>query len=178
MSAPDLSYMPAAYWKGRAHFRYYARVRSFLESLGPRGSLIDVGCWDTPVATWGTFTRRYALDLVPTPPLPGVEAVVANYLTWTPPEALDVATCLQTLEHMDLRAARAFGRKLRADARLVVVTVPYRWPAGQELSHRLDPIDGNVLADIMGGPAGVLEVIAEGKRARLFAVYGEADDAT
>lgn len=163
-------YMPERYWDGRKHMRYYAEVRAMLEALSPAGSLLDVGGWDTPVATWGTFARRYTCDLARDPKFNGVRSHVGDFLTWTPPERMSVATCLQVLEHLPDGTVNRFARRLLAAADVVIITVPYLWP-GTEPSHFQDPISHEKLARIMGREPDRSQVIMDGKRGRIVALY-------
>jgi len=168
--------MPAEYWENRQGLAYYQTVRQILEaaSEGGLGSILDVGSWDTPVATWGDFRRRYAIDLGKAPTLPGVVSVVGDFLSWRPPELMDVVTCLQVLEHLPDGTAQRFGRRLRAVGQMIVVSVPYMWPRGAEPDHFQDPVDLEKLERIMGAPASFSSVIPDGPkstRPRLVAIW-------
>lgn len=166
--------MPAEYWAARSSLHYYRRVFELLEKMGPRGSLLDVGSWDTPVATWGDFRRRYTCDLVAQPPLAGVVSHVGDFLDWRPPELMDAVTCLQVLEHLPNGIAQRFGRKLLETGQTVIVSVPYLWPPGAEPDHVQDPIDLAKLERIMGERARFSSVIPDGpqcNRPRLVAIW-------
>jgi hypothetical protein len=160
------------YWAPRAHLNYYRVAREYVEQLSPGASLMDVGSWNTPVVTWGRFERRYACDLAHVPEYPGVVSHVGDFLTWELPEHVSVATCLQTLEHLRDAVIMDFTAKLLASADALVVSVPYRWPAGQEPSHQQDPIDLAKLTRLMHGrkPAEH-NVVKDGKLRRLVAVW-------
>lgn len=171
---PTVAAMPADYWASRTHLKYYETVRQILEKLGPSGSILDVGSWDTPVATWGNFRRRYRCDLVAHPPLAGVVDHVGDFLSWRPPELMDVVTCLQVLEHLPDGLAQRFGRRLIVTGQTVVVSVPYLWPPGAEPDHVQDPVDLAKLERIMGSPAKFSSVIDDGPkctRPRLVAIW-------
>lgn len=170
MSSP-LEYMPPDYWAGRAGMKYYQAVRALLETLSPGESLLDVGGWDTPVATWGTFARRYTCDAGLDPKLPGVISHVGDFLNWEPPERMSVVTCLQVLEHLPDRTVQRFGAKLRQAGAVVIVSVPFCWPKGGEPSHLQDPIDARKLAGFMGGPPRKAEIIQDGRRQRIVGVW-------
>lgn len=160
------------YWQGRSHLAYYRLVHDLVEQASPGRAILDVGCWDTPVATWGDFERRYTCDLAVDPHLPGVSSHVGDFLTWDVPERMSVATCLQTVEHLRDENVRAFGAKLLDSADTVIVSVPHRWPAGREWSHQQDPIDLDKLIAIMGGRAPALhQVVRDGKSERLVALW-------
>ena len=132
----------AGYWESRKHLEYYRTVRQILEALGSLPSILDIGSWDTPVATWGTFGMRYTLDPRERPALPNVTRVFGRW-----PDAVDrfadsvsVVTCLQTIEHVE--DPRSFVDAIFAVAEQhVVISVPYKWPAGATPYHHHDPID-------------------------------------
>lgn len=167
----EVEYMPPGYWAGRKHMAYYGAVRQMLEEIGPRGSLLDVGGWDTPVVLWGTFKRRYTCDLGMNPNLPGVRSHVGDFMDWTPPERMSVVTCLQVIEHLPDDVVERFGAKLRASADVTIVSVPYCWPAGRESSHIQDPINHDKLARFMGGRPDRAALIRDGKSRRLIGVW-------
>lgn len=169
MSSP-LEYMPADYWAQRQHLKYYAAVRALLELLSPGESLLDVGGWDTPVATWGVFKRRYTCDAARDPGFAGVVSHVGDFLDWEPPERMSVVTCLQVLEHLPDRTVQRFGAKLRKAGAVVIVSVPFCWPKG-EPSHLQDPIDARKLAGFMGGPPRRSEIVQDGRRSRIIGVW-------
>jgi len=130
----------AGYWAGRKNLDYYQIVRTILEGFGPMGSVLDVGSWDTPIATYGDFDERITVDPRPRPALMGVLPIVGR---WPDCSHLvpvcDVVLCLQVLEHLD--DPEPFCAALFAHARhAVVISVPWGWPAGQEPSHRQDPV--------------------------------------
>lgn len=158
-----------SYWKPRENLEYYAVVKSLLESLGPLGSLADIGCWDTPVATWGDFDQRYTVDCRERPTLSGVRQIVGS---WPDCASLlplcDVVTCLQVLEHLD--EPEPFCAALFAAARrAVIVSVPWQWPAGNEPSHRQDPVGGDQLEKWTRRRPTVQQIV--GKPARAVLLY-------
>lgn len=166
--------MPADYWANRGGLNYYATVRELLEKLSPGGSILDVGGWDTPVVTWGTFRRRYTCDLGHNPRFPGVVSHVGDFLSWRPPELMDVVTCLQVLEHIPDGPAQRFGRKLLETGKTIIVSVPYLWPPGAEPDHVQDPVDLEKLERIMGERSKFSSVIPDGPkctRPRLVAIW-------
>lgn len=130
-----------AYWKIRDKYCYYQAVRSWLTELSPLGSLADIGCCDTPVATWGDFDQRWTVDTRKQPALPGVSQIVGS---WPDCAALlplcDVVTCLQVLEH--IQDPGPFCAALFAAARVaVIISVPYCWAPGRCKYHIHDPVD-------------------------------------
>jgi hypothetical protein len=162
-----------SYWSERSLFAYYQYVREELERLGPRPSLLDVGCWDTPVATWGDFGARFSIDPRPRPPLPNVVAITGSWpqAAQQLPHRVSVVTCLQLLEHV--RNTRAFCASLFARATdVVILSVPYRWPRAACEYHIHDPIDEAKLAVLTGLPATRTHIVDEPDGYhRLIAVY-------
>jgi len=159
------------FYERRKTSAYYGIVRRRLESLGPRDSILDVGSWDSPVATWGDFRVRYTVDTRQRQSLPNVTKVVG---TW--PEVasffqrpVSVVTCLQVLEHVD--DPRAFAEALFAVAGdCVIISVPYKWPLGTCRQHLHDPIDEAKL-NRMTGRTPRESARSNGKLARMVAIY-------
>ena len=64
-------------------------------------------------------------------------------MTYAPPGTFDLVLCLQVLEHLE--CPDAFVEKLVGTGRIIVISVPYRWPEGRSKYHVQDPIDENKL---------------------------------
>lgn len=131
-----------SYWAERSELEYYAVVRRLLDAMGPQPSILDVGCADTPCATWGRFASRYTIDRGNRPPLASVLPIVGSWPDCRAlvPLPVSVVTCCQVLEHLDDPATAA--RELFAAAsRAVVITVPWGWPSGLTDGHLHDPVD-------------------------------------
>lgn len=164
-----------AYWEERQRLGYYVVVRSWLDNISlplhvmDSSSILDVGCFDTPTATWGHFNHRYTVDLEHDPKLPGVQSHIANFMTWKPPHRMTVVTCLQVLEHLEDEQVRPFAEKLLASGEHVIVSVPYEWKKGEEKGHKQDPISFWKFDRMMGTPPLEKLVILDGKRLRLLA---------
>ena len=76
--------------------------------------------------------------------------------------------CLQVLEHLE--DPETFARKLFESGRSVIVSVPYRWPAGLRPGHVQDPVDE---AKLIGwtGRTPVETCVVRNGRDRLIAVF-------
>lgn len=163
-----------SYWSEREGEEYYAVVRRLLDAVGPQTSILDVGCCDTPVVTWGQFSRRYTVDPGNRPPLIGVWQIIGFWpdcQVWLP-LPVSVVCCLQVLEHVADPAA--FARELFAAASVaVVVSVPWGWPAGMTPEHLHDPVGAEKLYGWTGRRPDELQVI--GAPARAVAVYRLTD---
>ena len=160
-----------SYWQQRTDLNYYRVIREWLEAT-PGDSLIDVGAFDTPVATWGQFTTRYAVDLYSEPDLPGVIGVCDDWIEWAPPFRFDVLTCLQVIEHLPDDAVRPFVDRLFARSRVQIVSVPWKWPAGRCKWHLQDPIDDAKFCRLMSGRVPVQrQVVTDDGVNRLIARF-------
>lgn len=150
------------YWQLRSGMVYYRRVAEVVESLGCRGSLLDVGCCTTGLILCGDFARRVSVDLLERPALPGVEAIVGDYLATSFPVPFDVAICCQVLEH-----AAQPGRMIRK------LFAESRWPHRLGHPHVHDPIDREKLNGwARREPEFDEEITEPGRRlGRLLAVY-------
>ena len=165
---------PLGYWEQRSHLAYYREVARLARRYVPAGqAVLDVGARDTEVLLaldW--FPRRVALDLRPGPSLPGVERVVSDFRAWGPPIRFDLVLCLQVLEHLEDPAA--FIRKLRDTGDLLILSVPYRWPQGQQPGHIHDPIDEEKLFRWAGETPLETRIVMD-EHERLIAVFGGAE---
>jgi hypothetical protein len=120
-----------------------------LDKLGRLDSILDIGCLDTPVVTWGKFGSRFSLDPLPREELPGVNAIRGKWPCQEIQLPVSVITCLQVVEHLD--DPTEFCRQmLRNATHAVIVSVPWGWRKGTEPRHKQDPVDGAKLEAWMG----------------------------
>lgn len=190
---------PPNYWTRRADFAYYRTVIDLARTYVPPVShipwdaprvgrtVLDVGACDTQLLQaldW--FPRRVAIDLQLWPKQTGIARIVGDFRTWTPsyrywdqlqqrfiPFQFDLVLCLQVLEHLD--DPTGFCRKLLETGRVVIVSVPYRWPAGTHPDHVQDPVDEAKLIGWAGRPPRETRIVTD-DRARLIAIFtGEAN---
>lgn len=128
------------YWLDRQGYGYYRLVRQWVSEYGRGGTILDVGAMSTPVASWGDFTTRIAIDRrLQLATIPGVTYLTADWLTYRPP-LVDLITCLQVLEHIGDDDILPFARKLVSSCRRLIVSVPFMWPAGKCRYHQRDPV--------------------------------------
>jgi hypothetical protein len=163
----DLVPVSAGYWERRRRMAYYSEVVRLARKWEPGGGrVIDVGAGPTRLLSrldW--FAERVALDRNWIPRQPGVQRLRAEYEA---PRPFALVLCLQVLEHLGDPAP--FARKLLVTGRTVIVSVPYRWPAGLSPGHVQDPVDEAKLARWMGRePAD--SCVVHDERPRLIAVY-------
>jgi len=150
--------------------QYYKVVNKLLQENSPGEMLIDVGCHNTPIVLWGDFKRRVTIDLEPRPHIDGVEAIVGDWMQVQLPIAT-VTLCLQTLEHLTDDVIYEFATKVRQSADIIIVSVPFMWPAGMCHWHKQDPIDAAKLDRIMGDKSLSSEIVKDSGLNRLVCVY-------
>jgi len=162
--------MNDTYWEGRKDLQYYRTVREFAEKYCPDGrTLLDVGGGVGLGCRYLEWFDGFERTSVETPTngctLDGVRVVNADFLTWEPDRQYDLVLCLQVLEHIP--DPIPFARKLFECGRVVIVSVPYRWPTGSCSEHVHDPVDEEKLRGWIGWDP-VEDTVAE---SRLVAGY-------
>ena len=163
-----------SYWEARMNYNYYrevVRLARVYASSG--GQVIDVGANETEVLQqldW--FERRVALDRRYIPPKPGIESVMMDFLAYQPESEFDLVICLQVLEH--LQEPAIFVRKLLETGRTIIISVPYKWPAGKSKWHPQDPVDEAKLEMWTERKPVEVSVIAD-ESERLVAVYKDQE---
>lgn len=157
------------YWQRRKSMRYYAEVLRLARCYAPAAeSVLDVGPNGTPlVCELDWIPSKTAIDLV-SRPIPGTTCLQGNFLKYRPARPFDLVLCLQVLEH--IRPAGEFAQKLLATGRLVIVSVPYRWPVGACKYHVQDPVDEDKLRGWLQQPFLDHCIIRDDGRERLIAV--------
>jgi hypothetical protein len=137
----DQSAATNAYWESRKNLVYYQVARILTEKLGAGcKSMIDVGSSGCPYLDWFQFIPdRTSLDLLKPYRAEGIVSIKADFLSWEPQRRYDLVTCMQVLEHVP--DAAGFARKLLSIGDVVIVSVPYKWPAGECKHHVHDPVD-------------------------------------
>lgn len=151
------------YWGPRSKWRYYKKVRIWMNGLSPAGSLCDVGGWDTPVCGWGDFDRRTNINLGEVNNrLPHVRYIIKDFMEFDPDERFDVVSCLQVLEHLEDDAVGPFTQKLLQHAtKATIITVPHLWKKGAEACHLQDPVSMGKLIGWAGREPDRHEIIIE-----------------
>lgn len=137
------------YWQARQHLDYYRVVKEHLEQFGPMESVLDIGCGGCPVATWGDFKQRTAINLEPFPSIEGVACVVSDWLKY-PAQPVSVITCLQVLEHIDWDHMTTWVDKMMSHCQFAIISVPWMWPEGSDPAHIHDPIGWGKLLRMLG----------------------------
>src|SRR5262249_18330024 len=123
------------YWAGRQDMLYYQVVRIVATGLAAdAGAVLDVGSRGTPyLERFPDVPVRTSIDLVAPYRAEGITSLATDFLTWRPDRRYDLVTCLQVLEHVT--DATTFAQRLLAAGRIVLISVPHRWRAGQSKHH-------------------------------------------
>jgi len=163
---------------------YYRYIQRMIEKLGAEAqSMIDVGSGNCPYLEWFDWIpERVSVDIRVPYESDHVRGIKGDIFQLQFPKPFDVCTCLQVLEHVP--DAAAFGRRLLELARVVVVSVPYKWPDTPKPTpgHLHDPVDLAKLTAWMGREATYRIIVEEPlsfspKRRRLIAVYSNTPTA-
>lgn len=172
----------SGYWTHRQDMMYYKYVMAIAGKLTLRSrSLIDVGSHQTGMSeAFPWIPERVALDIRRPYSSATVTGIQADFLTFEPGRRYDFALCLQVLEHVP--EAERFARKLLTVAERVLVSVPYKWPAGACDRHCQDPVDEAKLAGWFGRDPTYQIVVEEpflppgpGRGRRLIAYFHPLD---
>lgn len=136
----DATYANGQYWAHRMDMMYYAYVDYILRTVARNAnSMIDIGTANCPyIEKCHWIDERVSFDRVPPYSSPQVTGIEGDFLTHEFDRTFDVVTCLQVLEHVP--KPRRFARKLLSLGKLVVVSVPYRWPTMAADDHVNDPV--------------------------------------
>jgi hypothetical protein len=173
------SFASGSYWRKRRDLMYYQYFHYMIRCLGPQArSMVDVGSGNAPYLDWFDWIpERVSVDLE-TPYRPAaVRGIAGDIHSLTFDAPFDICTCMQVLEHVP--QADAFAKRLMELGRLVLVSVPYKWPAGSNKHHVHDPVDLKKVTGWFGRDPNyhlvVREPFAARSGARLFALYDVAD---
>lgn len=157
-----------SYWDGRKDLNYYRVVKEWLEQIDYQ-SIIDVGCADTPVVTWGNFQRRTAVNNREFPMLEGVECIEGDWMKLD--RKADVITCLQVIEHFETDYLKDFVAKIFDNSKVAIISVPYLWPAGMCDGHQQDPVDVKKFLNLMNREPVKMEIVTDSSCRRLIAMF-------
>jgi len=156
------------YWDGRKDLNYYRVVREWLEQLDHE-SIIDVGCADTLVVTYGKFEKRYAVNNREFPQLGGVECIEGDWMQLD--LTADVITCLQVIEHFKADYLREFVDKIFSSCKVAIISVPYMWAAGSCPGHHQDPIDIRKFLNLTNREPVRLDIVTDSSCRRLITMF-------
>jgi len=169
------NYETGRYWRNRMDLMYYSYIDYIMRTVARDAkSMIDIGTANCPYLEWFDWIdKRVSFDLENPYQSKTVKGVKGDFLKHRFRKRYDVCTCLQVLEHIP--DVERFARKLFELSDLVIVSVPYRWPATVADDHIHDPIDYEKLTGWMGREANYHIVVKEPFRSkpgeRLIAIY-------
>ena len=176
-----MSYSDGTYWLQRSDLLYYQYFRYILRCVGPEArSILDVGSGNSPYLEWFDWIpEKVSVDIRTPYRSDSVRGVEGDILTLSFPERFDICTCMQVLEH--IRQPEPFARRLLELGRLLVVSVPFKWPAGTVKGHVNDPVDLDLLSAWFGRRPNYHQVVREPFvstcGSRMFALFDPADPA-
>lgn len=176
---PGGAFASGRYWERRSDLLYYQYFRFIVRCIGPEArSMLDVGSGNAPYLEWFDWIpERVSVDLA-TPyrseTVKGIEGDVFGLAFERP---FDLLSCMQVLEHVP--EPEPFARRLLELGRIVLVSVPYKWPKGSNRHHVNDPVDLEAVTRWFGRKSNyhlvVHEPFAGPKGARLFAIFDVAE---
>lgn len=132
------------YWSRRKELTYFRVAADYVRKHSRGNALLEVGGGVSLGCRYLDLLPEFDRTSIELPSgqnhiLPGVRVIHADFLTWQADHRYDVLLALQTIEHIG--PVEAFVEKLFALAPVVVLSVPYEWPAGKCQGHLHDPID-------------------------------------
>jgi len=157
----DIRYDDPSYWSVLSHQRYYKRTVKLAKRAAPWArSVLDVGSSNTEyIRRLDWIPHRVRIDVLPLRPLEGVTDTQADFMTYRPDRTYDLVLCLQVIEHVE--DPTGFCRRLLAAGKIVIISVPYRWPAGAKDDHPHDPVDPAKLQSWTGRKPLGQEIVRE-----------------
>lgn len=164
-----------SYWRKRQDLIYYHYFHFMIRCIGAEArSLIDIGSGNAPYLDWFDWIpEKVSVDLHVPYQSAGVRGIAGNIHEIDFKQRYDICTCLQVLEHVP--DAGAFARRLMEIGKVVLVSVPYKWPKGSNKHHVHDPVDAAKVASWFGRKPDyqilVREPFVSRQSTRLFALY-------
>jgi hypothetical protein len=172
-------YASGGYWRRRADLLYYQYFRFIVRCIGHDArSMIDVGSGNAPYLDWFDWIpERISIDLANPYRSAAVKGIEGNVFELSFERPFDLLSCMQVLEHVP--EPEPFARRLLELGRIVLVSVPHKWPKGSNPGHVNDPVDLNAVTRWFGRKPNyhlvVQEPFAGRKGARLFAIFDVAN---
>ncbi len=166
-------YSSGEYWQDRMDLLYYGYVDFIMRTLAREArSHLDVGTANCPYQEWFDWIpERISFDRAPPYASGTVTGIEGDFMTYDFARRFDVVTCLQVLEHVP--EAEAFTRRLMALGDLVILSVPFMWPAFMLEDHVHDPVSLEKVVGWAGREPNYQIVVEEPfrSRKRLIAVF-------
>jgi SAM-dependent methyltransferase len=174
-------YASGRYWRRRSDMLYYQYFRFIVRCIASdASSMLDVGSGNSPYLEWFDWIpERVSVDLATPYQSEAVRGIEGNIFNLKFEQPFDICSCMQVLEHVP--EPEPFARRLLELGRIVLISVPHKWPQGSNPLHVNDPVDINSLEKWFGRKANYHIVVREPfhakKGERLFAIYDVADPA-
>jgi 2-polyprenyl-3-methyl-5-hydroxy-6-metoxy-1,4-benzoquinol methylase len=159
------------YWDKRKGLRYYREAVEMARTEAPDAtSVVDVGSGGCQYITWIDWAS-FKVSIDPDAPCiaSGVTAIKKDFMEIEEGSHYDLALCLQVLEHIE--DPKPFAMKLMRTARIVVISVPYKWKRGETPGHVNDPIDEAKLEGWTGSKIKSSKIINDEGCKRLVASF-------
>jgi hypothetical protein len=159
-----------SYWKSRKEYNYYKKVLEIINIYSNYESIIDVGGRDTEILKDLSFRDIACLDLNKLPENDRIRTIKCDFYKWIPDKKYDIVTCLQVLEHLD--DPGTFAKKLfELSNKLVIISVPYKWPKGFCKYHLQDPVSEDDIFKWTGKSYNESYIIEDASVKRIVCVY-------
>jgi hypothetical protein len=160
-----------SYWKSRKECNYYKKVLEIIERYSDQTSIIDIGSANTEILKDLPFKDKTCLDYDKLPEqLSGIKNVKCDFYKWVPDKKYNIVTCLQVLEHLD--NPKDFARKLlNISNKVVIISVPYKWPKGFCIHHVQDPVSVDDIFNWTGRDYDESYIIEDKSVKRMVCVY-------
>ena len=100
-----------------------------------------------------------------------VGVIKSDFLTWEVNKKYDIATCMQTLEHITDKNIINFTQKLFDLSDHLIISIPYKWEKGACKYHCQDPVDKQKLFSWTGRKPDEHIIVKDSKRKRMIAYY-------
>jgi len=170
-------FLSGQYWLQRSDLMYYKYIDYILRCVGSKAcSLVDVGTGNCPYLEWWDWIpKRVSIDMRAPYESNTVTGITGDIFKISFESSFDICTCLQVLEHVP--DAGHFARRLQEIAKLVIVSVPYKWSNIPKATpgHLHDPVSYKKLCTWMGREANFKIIVEEpfvrDKSKRLIALY-------
>jgi len=159
-------------WESRKHYLYYRKVRVYSEVFAPDAqSVLDVGSRDSKyLLDFNWIPQKTVVDKEKVYQHPGVESILADFMEHEFDRQFDLVLCLQVLEH--LYDPGPFAQKLLSLGRVVIISVPYRWPkVSTTTDHVQDPVDEKKVRRWMGRAPVYSSSVKDKSSKRWIGVY-------
>lgn len=175
------TYSDGSYWAGRRDMMYYRYFEQIIRIIGRDAqSMLDVGSGNAPyLECFNWIPMRVSIDKAPPHRSPKVQGVQSDFLEHRFDRRFDIVSCMQVLEHV--REASDFAHRLMETGRVVLISVPYKWPRKTAIGHVNDPVDEEKLRGWFGRDPNwsvlVPELFNGTHSYRLFAIYDVDDPA-